>query len=341
MTVPVRVVIADDSSTQRELIAALLREDPSFAVVGMAADGREAIEAARTLRPDVITMDVQMPRLDGLEATRRIMEVAPSRIIVVCAVGDEHQVDLSFRAVAAGALELVAKPQSHVDVRAWGARLQETVRLMAEIPVVRRHGPKRTTSAAWGEMRGRVDAMGIVASTGGPPALAELLRGLEPGLPAPLFLAQHTAPGFTEGLARWLGGVCSLRVVIAKDGVKSHPGCVYLPPDEHDLVVDAGGIVRVLRSESAHCPSADRLLTSLAEVYGRRSGGLVLTGMGEDGALGIKAIVTAGGIALAQDEASSVVYGMPKVAVRVGAMSVALSQMGPTLHELCTPGTRG
>lgn len=336
----VRVLVAEDSSTQRELILTLLRQDPAIEIAGIAVDGVEAVEAAKSLRPDVITMDVQMPRLGGLEAIDRIMAVAPCRIIVVCSVTDEHQVDLSFRAIAAGALELLAKPRidGAAGLSVWGRELCKSVHLMAEIPVV-----QRRRSALRGELAPadvRVEVIGIVASTGGPPALALLLGALPSDMAAPILIAQHMAPGFSGGLIRWLAGVTPLNVSTAKNGARCAAGHVYLPPDGHDIAVDRRGLLAVRPAHSVHCPSANLLLSSLADAYGPGSCGVVLTGMGDDGADGVKAIRARGGIALAQDGASCVVFGMPRAALEAGAVAVPMTELASTVRELCSARSR-
>jgi two-component system chemotaxis response regulator CheB len=332
---PIRVLVAEDSRTERELLCALLREDGAIEIVATAVDGVEAVEAARALRPDVITMDVQMPRLGGLEAIDRIMEVAPSRILVVCSVGDEHQVDLSFRTVAAGALELIAKPrvEGAALVHAWGRELCRSVHLMAEIPVVRRRRSVFRNELAVSDQR--LEAVGLVASTGGPPALALLLGSLPTDLPVPVLIAQHMAPGFAQGLVRWLGGVTRLEVCQARHGAPCAPGHVYLPPDGHDLAVDRRRQLVVRPAHGVHCPSANVLLTSLAEAYGSKACAVVLTGMGDDGAEGVKAIRARGGVCLAQDNASCIVFGMPRAAIEAGAIAVLMAQLASTVRDLC------
>ncbi len=323
---PIRVLVADDSTTLRTALVALLSEDPSLAIVGQAADGVEAVEKARALRPDVITMDVNMPRLDGLGATAAIMAEAPSRVLVITSVRQHRQLELSFKAMAAGALELIAKPEGGPEeMRRWAHRVAESVRLMAEVPVVRRH------------------LVGMAASTGGPPALAHVLGALPRDLPVPLLLAQHIATGFSAGLVRWFASVCSLRVVIAQDGDLPVPGTVYLPPDGCDLELGREGRIHAPRSSGLHCPSGNKLLASLARVYGSRAAGFVLTGMGDDGAQGLLELKKAGGATYAQDEQTSVVFGMPQAAHACGAARalLPLESIAPAILELCRakPGT--
>src|SRR5205807_1830559 len=240
---PIRVLVADDSTTLRTALVALLSEDPSLAIVGQAADGVEAVEKARALRPDVITMDVNMPRLDGLGATAAIMAEAPSHV----------------------------------------------------------------------------------------------LGALPRDLPVPLLLAQHIATGFSAGLVRWFTSVCSLRVVIARDGDLPVPGTVYLPPDGCDVELGREGRIHAPRSSGLHCPSGNKLLASLARVYGSRAAGFVLTGMGDDGAQGLLELKKAGGATYAQDEQTSVVFGMPQAAHACGAARalLPLESIAPAILELC------
>jgi two-component system chemotaxis response regulator CheB len=309
------------------------------------------VELCRELVPDVVLMDLSMPRLDGLGATAAIMAESPARVLMVCAVSEDRQLDLSFKAMAAGALEVISKPDiggrdsdgvpsrsSGGELQRFGRRVAEAVRLMAEVPVVR-----RAKSARRGAARGRsvhIDAIGIVASTGGPPALAVVLRALPANLPVPVLVAQHIASGFTSGLTRWLREVSAFPVQAAVDGERAEPGRVYFAPDGCDLELAPDGRLRAPRSDGLHCPSGNRLLQSLARSLGPRAAGVVMTGMGDDGAQGLLAIREAGGPAFAQDEASSVVFGMPAAARACGAAEtlLPLEDIAPMLAGLCAAG---
>lgn len=336
----IRVLLADDSPTMLDALAACLADEASIEVVGRARDGMEAVEKAIALRPDVITMDVLMPRLDGLGATAAIMAEAPARILVVASVTEDRQQDLSFRAISAGALEVIPKPGAGTPLPLWGERLAAAVRLMSEVPVVRRRRlPPRGGPQLHGR-GGQLDAFGLAASTGGPPALADLLSALPGDLPVPVLVAQHLAPGFTTGLVRWLSEVTPLQVRVAGAGEAARPGVVYLAPDACHLEIDAEGLLVTARGSGAgHCPSGDRLLTSLARAYGARCGGAVLTGMGEDGARGLLEIRRAGGLTFAQDEESSVVFGMPGAARALGAVDQLVSI--PTLAAVLCDAALG
>lgn len=314
----IRVLIADDSESVRALLRSVLA-GAGCDVVGEAADGVAAVDLATRLTPDVVTMDVVMPRLDGLAATAAIMTQAPTRIVIVCDARREDQTDLSFRAMSVGALEVVAKHAAQSTLAEWGASLAATVRLMADVPVVRRRFSVAHAQAYRETDRRTVSALGIVASTGGPPALAQLLSALPASYPIPILVAQHMTAGFGAGLVRWLAGAVQLRVVAAVDRMRLEAGTVYLPPDGDDLVVREGLVRTPPATDPRYAPSGDILLGSLAAAFGSRAGGIVLTGMGEDGARGLLEIRRSGGFTMAQDEATSVVWGMPGTAFRLGA----------------------
>ncbi|MGC4119735.1 MAG: chemotaxis protein CheB [Myxococcales bacterium] len=343
-----RVLIADDSPTLRRALRALLGADPRFAVVGEAEDGEEAVQLAKKLRPDLITVDVLMPRLDGLGATERIMSEAPTRIVVVSQLAATQE-DLAVRALAAGALALVAKPQvrTGADLDAWGAQVRDTVRLMSEVPVVTRHAsraPHLAPAPAGPAARaGPLKAFGLVASTGGPQVLAEILAPLPRGLPVPLLVAQHIADGFGRGLVRWFTDVSQLVIEVAVHGERAQAGHVYLAPDGCDLELGEGEVLLTKASKGHYRPSGDLLLASLAKVLGARAGGIVLSGMGEDGARGLLALRRAGGLTFAQDEASCVVWGMPRAAVQLDAAEVTLAptEVGRALVAACAGGFEG
>ncbi|MDY7232047.1 chemotaxis protein CheB [Hyalangium rubrum] len=319
----IRVLMVDDSPTMVNTMAALLAQEPRIEVVGRAGDGNRAVQLARLLRPDVITMDLLLPGLDGPGAIAAIMVDAPARILVVSAVADRGA-ELGFQAIRAGALELIAKPNvsSADELRRWGRELVQSICLMAEVPVVSRRPraqmapPPPTTGA-------RVDIFGIAASTGGPPALSELLSRLPKDLSVPIVIAQHITEGFTPGMVQWLGKMTPLTVCLAREGDRLEAGKVYFPLDGNDLTIERG-IARLSRTRGGPCPSGDLLLSSLARAYGSRAGGGVLTGMGDDGARGLLEIRRAGGVTFAQDEASSVVFGMPRAALEIGGTEQAL-----------------
>ena len=335
----VRVLVVDDSGAMRAAIRALLARDPRITVVAEAADGVSAVDLAIELRPDFVTMDVVMPRIDGLQATGAIMAQAPTRILLVCDTTSPADLDRAFEAIAAGALELLPKPRGGPEaLRHWGDKLTEAIHLLSAVPVVGRR--RATRSSARPPARKRVEVLGVVASTGGPPAVAEILRKVSVKLPFAVLVAQHLAEGFTPGLARWLAEASELEVVVASGTVAARAGHIYLPADGHHLEVAAEGVVRARRTDDPFPPSGDRLLASLAHVYGSRAGGVVLTGMGEDGARGLLALREAGGVTIAQEPATCTVSGMPLAAIALGAprFVLAIDAIAETIRTLATRG---
>lgn len=333
MSQTIRVLLADDSPTMLKMYLGLLAMAPEIQIVGTAKDGEEALLMARSLKPDVITLDVRMPRMDGIEASQRIMAETPSRILVISGAVDA---EMSFQALQAGAMEVMPKPRPNKEgLVLFGTRLVQIIRSMAELPLAQRRATASGPTAATTLKGGRVDGFGLVAATGGPPALCMVLSLLPPNLPFPLFIAQHVSEGFTTGLCQWLGAASSLRLEVAQSGVRPHKGHVYLPPDGHQLQVLPSGELLVEPVQSSPSAMGDTLLSSLARVYGNRAGGAVLTGMGADGAAGLVAIRRAGGFTFVQTPESCVVPGMPEAALRSGGTDVVLSleQMAAALRS--------
>lgn len=322
MSKPIQVLLTDDSPTMLQVLTRLLSAQPDVTVVGTARDGEEAVALARSLKPDVVTLDVQMPGMDGLGATERIMAESPCRILMVSGAPDT---DLSFRALQAGALDVIAKPQgSPEDVARFGVRLLSAIRLLAEVPLVtkRREGHATPPPLPPGV---RVAAFGLAASIGGPTALAALLWLLPRSLPYPLFIAQHITPGFTVGLHRWLSSLSPLPVEIARASEHPRPGTVYLAPDGHHLRVGLQGELVIEKASGTTFPSGDLLLASLSRAYGAHAAGAVLSGMGEEGGVGLMAIKRAGGLTFAQDPETCLVAGMPEAALRTKATDITVS----------------
>jgi two-component system chemotaxis response regulator CheB len=335
----IKVLIVDDSHAAQELLAHVLNSDPAIQVVGIVSDGADAKEAVRQARPDVITMDVHMPKVGGLEATRAIMETWPTPIVIVSASSGSKEVASRFRALEAGALEVVLRPPGigHPEHEASARKLIQTVKLMSEVKVVKRtvrstgksaspmspSGPAARAAAA-----GQLVAIG--ASTGGPPALRMILAGLPQTLAAPVLIVQHIAPGFVEGFVEWLGSTSRLPLHIASNGEPALPGHAYIAPDGLHMGVGSGP--RIVLSdhepENGLRPSVAYLFRSVAQVLGPRAVGVLLTGMGKDGAVELKAMKDQGALTIAQDEASSVVYGMPGEAIKLGGATYILPPEG-------------
>ena len=327
----IRVLVAEDSATTRAYVVHLLEEDPGITVVGQAKDGAEAVELAESLRPDVVLMDVEMPRVDGNEATRRIMERAPTPIVMMSA-HSRHVEERAFEALGTGALAVVGKPAGFGQPghASSAAQLRETVKLMAEVKVVR-HWRRRDSHAPEpglvdGARRIRVVAIG--ASAGGPPVVAQILSELPADLPCPVLVVQHISTGFAQGLVDWLGRSTSLTVKLAEADEPARSGTVYIAPDDAHLGYGDGRVRLTADPEvDGFRPSASYLLQSVARSAGRGAVGVLLTGMGRDGASGLLELRRAGGVTIAQDEESSVVFGMPKEAIRLGAAEHVLPPM--------------
>jgi len=331
------VLVADDSAASRALICGILDADPDLEVVGQATDGLQAVDLADRLAPDVITMDVDMPGVDGLEATRRIMAAAPRPIVLVSGVFVPDLAN-SFRALEAGAVTLLEKP-GRPGSPAFGreaAELVATVKLMAGVKLVRRSRPRPADgppAAPPGPAplpvarpTGPLQVVALAASTGGPPALAQILRMLPAAWSVPVLVVQHIGAGFDVGLARYLDDCCALPVVLAQDGQALRGGRVHVSPADRHLGVAGGPRLTVTAGGpiDGYRPSANHLFRTVAAVFGPGAAGVVLTGMGRDGADGLLALRRAGGLAIAQDEATSTVYGMPRQAVLRGATDAVL-----------------
>ena len=339
----VRVLIVDDSATVRALLTAMLESDSGIRVVGTATNGEQAVQKTHALKPDLITMDIRMPGMDGIEATERIMVERPTPIVILSAAVAAPDTHVTFNALQAGALEVMQKPVgvSHADFETIREHLVQTVKLMAEVKVVRRHLRRATGPIALPPLAGahRPPAiLAIGASTGGPGALNTLLRALPAGFGLPIVVVQHMSAGFLEGLVAWLQLQSPLHLQVARAGQALLPGEVYFAPDDRHLICASQGVLGLIDTPPvSHVrPSATVLLRSAAQVYGASAVGLLLTGMGDDGAAGLKAIRQQGGLTIAQDEASCVVYGMPKVAVEMGAVErvTPLEKIAPTLAAL-------
>lgn len=336
----IRVLVVDDSSAVRALLEHILGAAPGLQVVGCAADGEQALRLACELKPDVITMDLQMPRMDGYEAIRRIMQACPTRIVVVSGSEDRAEVDASFRAIEAGALVLVRRPYglgnpAHAET---AEALVRTVRAMAEVRVVRRRVDARREAARKQGVQRRLVAIG--ASTGGPTVLRDILAELPAGFSLPVVIVQHLAPGFAQGMADWLGGASGYPVELARDGAVLLGGRAYLVPDGRQPALGYGLAFRLLQAPAEHgmCPSVSHLFRAIDPELRPATAAVLLTGMGKDGAAELKQLREHGALTIAQDRASSVVYGMPGEAVRLDAAMLVLqpSEIGKLLARLPT-----
>ena len=325
----IRVVIADDSQVARDVLREILSRDGDIVIVGEATNGREAVELAKRLAPQLITMDLNMPVMDGLSAIAEIMYTKGVPILVI---SDRSDAQTAYQALEVGALEVMPKPS--LD-EAEGERLLERVRLLAGVAVITRLrrrsiAPLPPLSSPYpvasSTPRNFHRIVAIACSTGGPQALLRLLRPLPATFPAPIVIAQHISHGFIGGMAEWLTSLCAMPVSVSREGEQLCPGRVYLSPSEANLSVTRRHRFQLHPSpeDSLYHPSCDAVLQSIAEVYGAEAIGVILTGMGRDGVNGMRAIYQAGGTTFAQDEASSVIYGMNQEAVNAGVIQHVL-----------------
>ncbi len=321
----IRVLIVDDSDVARGILRTLLEEQQDIEVVAEARSGREAIEMAQQLRPDLITMDLNMPGMSGMETIEHIMH---NKAVPILVVSNESDAELAYEALRCGALEVMAKPSYDPED---ALRFTSQVRLLAGVPVITRLRRREVLPAATQAEQALLheskaatyqQVFVLASSTGGPQALAALLPQFSADFPAPILIAQHISDGFIEGMAQWLSSMCKLSVKVAEDGEYLQAGCVYLSPSEQHLTLGMDRRVRLkTRADSdIYHPSCDELLSSVAQVFGRNAIGIIMTGMGRDGTRGMTAIHAYGGITLAQDEASSVIYGMNSEAVNAGVI---------------------
>lgn len=321
----IRVLVVDDSPTARMLLVRTLEAHDGIRVVAQAKDGTEAVAFARDLKPDIITMDVRMPNMDGLQATEQIMAQFPTPIVIVSSSVDAPDLQITFKALAAGALDIIEKP-SIADAAGFETirrLLVDSVRTMSEVRVVRRRMSAAASATVQELATKPYHLIAIGASTGGPQLLCAILRRLDPKLPVPIVVVQHMATGFTEGFARWLNQEAEVTVKLAEDGEPLLPGTVYVAPDHRHLRVTPR--FRASLGDDAAIggfrPSVDALFESVAGSVGGGAVALLLTGMGSDGARGMASIRKAGGYTLAQDTESCVVAGMPDTARELGGVS--------------------
>ena len=343
----IRVLVVDDSAVLRQSTRLILESDPDLSVIGEARDGVDAVSLVDRLKPDVITMDLHMPKMDGLQAIEQIMAKHPAPIIVVTSANLDQELGLGLRASKCGALSVLQRPAriAAPDYLAFTAKLIEQVKLMSTVKVVRRvrtSKPVPPDVAAKTPMptRGSVkpEIVAIGSSTGGPAALHKIISAIPADFPVPIVIVQHISFGFVQGLAEWLDAASPLHVKVAQPGEKVRPGTAYVAPDGDHMGVDRSNRIALDPADpiSGHRPSVTALFRSIARSYGASAIAAILTGMGADGAIGMKALHDAGAFTLAQDEASCVVFGMPKEAIALGAAQqiVALDQIAPTLVAL-------
>lgn len=348
---PIRVLVIEDSLTVRKRLIEILRADPDFDVVGEGDDGKACVEMCRQLRPNVVVLDMVMPVMSGLAATEYIMAYFPTPILIVSASANRGELFKTYDALAAGALDVLEKPRSDEIDDGWERMFVSRVKLISKIRVITHLKGRRNYSAGGSKRMAasgplsphrsadyRVIAIGT--STGGPAAIAEILRNLPGDFPIPILLVMHIGESLGMYLADWIDSQSALRVAYATDGEPISavaPGHVLMAPANRHLLVH-GGRLRLTRDSERHScrPSVDVLFESLADELGEHTIACLLTGMGKDGAAGLLAIRQAGGFTIAQDEATSIVFGMPQEAIRLWAAErvLGLTEIAPALLAL-------
>jgi two-component system chemotaxis response regulator CheB len=324
MTAVTKALVCEDSPTYAAALRRVLEHDRDITVAATCESAEDAIAALPRIAPDLVTMDLELPGMDGLRAVEEIMSAYPLPILVLLSTVAGRR-DKAAAALAAGALDAIAKADLDLSDPASAAAIafRRRVRMLSRARVLR-HPRARLRSDPSGEIAARLAAViGVCASTGGPHVLAGLLEALPASFQIPLLLVQHMTSGFTEELARWLGHIVRLPVRVVTDGERLAPG-VWIAPDGAQLTLRADGGLRLDQRErhGPYRPSGDVLLSSIAAAAGRYGVAVVLTGMGTDGAVGAAAVRERGGLVIAQDEASSAIYGMPRAAADVGAHAV-------------------
>jgi two-component system chemotaxis response regulator CheB len=350
----IRVLIVEDSKVIRQLLEHIVGHDPRLEIAAAVGSAEEALRILERVAPDVISMDIRLPGMNGLDATRRIMAERPTPIVVVSASVECEDLQITMNALRAGALAVLEKPAGTAsgEYEAFARRLGTQLTIMSEVKLVRRRtaAPRadapRTRGIAYPSRQrtnpvpGGYRMMGIVSSTGGPNALVQLLGGLGPGFPLPTALVQHITSSFLEGFAAWLQNVSPFSVAIVKDRAVPIAGCVYMAAPDRHLRLERGVL---LADESepvgGQRPSGTVLFESMGADLGAGALGVLLTGMGADGAAGLLQLRNQGGYTIAENESTAVVYGMPAEAVRLGAVceSLPLPAISRRILDLTSP----
>lgn len=336
----IRVLVVDDSRTAREMVISVISSDPSLTVIGEARDGLEAVGKAIALKPDIITMDIEMPVMNGIEAIERIMSQMPMPVIALTSISG---VKTAFSAVTKGALDVIEKTDLTQNN---GAKLIKRLKMLADVDVaahllamkgrsLKICPPENAAHDVSPQEEGEIRIIAFAASTGGPQALSSILSVLPENYGIPILVAQHVAPGFTSGMADWLDSCSRLSVKEACKGEKAMPGHVYLNPSEYSMRIDRNGIISLFEESPGQIyhPCCDDLLLSVADSFGIRAAGIILSGMGRDGVAGMESIKLSGGITIAQDEQSSTIFGMNGMAVKKGLIKKVLP-LQEIAHEM-------
>lgn len=343
----IRVLIIEDSNVIRQFLKHIIGRDPRLEIAGAVESGEEALRILNKVAPDVISLDIRLPGINGFEVTRRIMSERPTPIVVVSASVESADLQITMNALQEGALTVLEKPTGVTsgEYAVLAERLCTQLAIISQVKVVRRHATARPITPMPRSPLFRLAgfrALGIVSSTGGPKALMEILPGLGENFPLPVLVVQHITSSFLEGFASWLQDTSPFAVEIVRDRRIPARGSIYIAAPDHHLRIE-GGFVEVDQGYPvcAQRPSGTVLFESMAEALGNQALGVLLTGMGEDGAEGLVRLRQSGGHTIAEDESTAVVYGMPAEAVRLGGVSesLPLPAIAPRILELIQPRT--
>jgi len=345
----IKVLLVEDSKISLVILRRILNEFPQFEVVGEAQNGLEALILISKVKPDVICTDLHMPQMDGLELTMEVMSRNPIPILVLSVSVQQEDTHHIFDVLEAGAVDICPKPLAGLTTENHKFKREFTnkISIISGVRVFKRkrkyslHRPAvnlqdLTTAPTKSYPQPKIIAIGT--STGGPPALQEIFSQLPANFPVPILCVQHICHGFLQGLIDWLQPTSKLPIQIAETGKRPQPGIIYFPPEQHQLELDKQGNFNCSNSTEfdGHCPAATVTFESIARVYGKKSTAILLTGMGKDGAKGMLTVAKAGGLTIAQDQATSIIFGMPKEAIELGAARevLPLNAIAPMLLEL-------
>lgn len=327
----IKVLIVDDSQVSRELLAHIIEKDPELRVVGLAKSGIEALHWLTIHSPDVITMDVQMPLIDGFEVTRKIMATKPIPIVVITSTFSRTNTEMAFRALEAGALAILEKPVGigDKDYLLNEKEIINTIKTIAGVKLIRKIDSSKKKEGKLLALPEKdlptVNAIAIGASLGGPQAIAKILAELPSSFPVPIFIVQHIAVGFVDGFIKWLQNHCRLSITLASNYKVALPNHIYIAPDKFHMEVKKGNIIYLDSSPPySPQPAIGRLFCSMAHTYGPHGVGVILTGMGKDGAQDLLLMKQKGAYTIAQDEKSCVMFGIPREAITIGAATQVL-----------------
>lgn len=348
---PIRVLLVEDSPIAMMILKRILTSSPDIKIVGTARTGKEGLALLPAVQPDVICTDFFMPQMNGLEFTTQVMAQHPIPILVVSASVQDDDTHRVFQLLDAGAVDILPKPRTGLDASnvVLKQELVNKVKVLSGVKVFKKKRrsflqstPKTAQLPPLSiNFRGNPKVVAVGASTGGPLALQTLFMGLPKDFSLPIICVQHISQGFLQGLLDWLETTCGVSIHVAEPEARPEPGKIYFPPERQHLTIDYRGRFACAPAlpGDTHCPSVTNLFSSVAQYYGRKSIGILLSGMGRDGADGLKEIADAGGFTIAQDEATSVVFGMPKVAIDLGAAQqiLPMDAIAPAIMQVIQP----